>query len=55
MKINTVYLFIYEKIWFICIDKSHLVNWISIAQRDQLRINVVIDTFREMQRLSFLK
>ena len=28
MKMNTVYLFIYERIWFICIDKSYEVNWV---------------------------
>ena len=43
MKINTVYLFIYEKFWFICIDKSYEVNWIPklpLAQRGPLRIHV---------------
>ena len=47
--LNIVYLFIYEKFWFICIDKSHEVNWIPKLKRNASRyvFMSVIITFRE--------
>ena len=49
MKINTIYLIIYEKFRFICIDKSYEVNWIPKLERNAARYEFmsVIDTFRE--------